>query len=200
MNKQEFIKALREKLSSFPKKEVEERVAFYAEGIEDRMEEGLSEEEAVAKMGSVEAVALEIAREIPLLKAFQQKIKPSRKLQAWEIVLLVIGSPIWLSLLLSAAAVLLSLYVSIWSVVVSLWAGFLSVAASVLAGAVGGIALLCLGKIGTGVAFFAVALICIGLTIFFFYASKSVTKAAVLIAKNFGLAIKKRAINKGEAK
>ena len=200
MNKQEFLTALRKKCSAFPQKEVEERVAFYAEGIEDRMEEGLSEEEAVAKMGSVESVALEIAREIPLLKTFREKIKPGRKWQAWEIVLLVLGAPIWLSLLISAAAVVLSLYVSFWSLVASAWAVFLSVAVSALAGAVAGVAFLCLGKAGTGVAFFAVVLVCIGLTIFLFYASKAATKAALSIAKKLGLAIKKRAINKGEAK
>jgi len=53
MNKQEFIEALYRRLSDLPWQDVEERLNFYGEMIEDHMEEGLSEEEAVASMGSV---------------------------------------------------------------------------------------------------------------------------------------------------
>ena len=48
MKKQEFITKLEEKLSRLPKKEVEERLNFYSEIIEDKIEDGLTEEQAVA--------------------------------------------------------------------------------------------------------------------------------------------------------
>ena len=47
MNKQEFLSLLRRELSGLPQGDIEERVGFYAEMIDDRMEEGLTEEEAV---------------------------------------------------------------------------------------------------------------------------------------------------------
>lgn len=47
MNKQEFLVKLRKGLSGLPKEDIEERLTFYSEMIDDRMEEGLSEEEAV---------------------------------------------------------------------------------------------------------------------------------------------------------
>ena len=54
MNKRDFIESLRAKLLGLPKQEVEERLAFYGEMIEDRKEEGLTEEQAVAAIGSVD--------------------------------------------------------------------------------------------------------------------------------------------------
>ena len=44
MTKINFILLLSEKLKNLPEKEVEERLSFYSEMIEDRMEEGFSEE------------------------------------------------------------------------------------------------------------------------------------------------------------
>ena len=52
MNKREFSAKLREMLSGYQQSEVEERVAFYSEMIDDRMEEGLTEEEAVREVES----------------------------------------------------------------------------------------------------------------------------------------------------
>ena len=46
MRKQEFMDDLRSRLSALPPPELEERLSFYEEIINDRMEEGLSEEEA----------------------------------------------------------------------------------------------------------------------------------------------------------
>ena len=88
MRKQEFIDRLRENLSGLPTAETEERLDFYEEMIEDRMEEGISEEEAVAAIGSPDKIAAQIIEEIPLKKIVKEKIKPKRKLKAWEIVLL----------------------------------------------------------------------------------------------------------------
>ena len=65
MTKLEFILALNEKLSAYPKAEVQQRLSFYSEMIEDRMEDGLSEEEAVAAVGDVAHIAAEIAAELP---------------------------------------------------------------------------------------------------------------------------------------
>ena len=45
MTKNEFISRLRARLSGLPKDEIRERLAFYGEMIDDRIEEGLSEEE-----------------------------------------------------------------------------------------------------------------------------------------------------------
>ena len=43
MNKQDFLVQLRKGLSGLPQDDIEERLTFYKEMIEDRMEEGFSE-------------------------------------------------------------------------------------------------------------------------------------------------------------
>ena len=57
MNKTEFLAALERALSGLPEQDVQERLAFYGELIDDRVEEGLSEEEAVKERGSVDEIA-----------------------------------------------------------------------------------------------------------------------------------------------
>ena len=52
MNKSEFLGALRKGLHGLPQDDIEERLAFYGEMIDDRTEEGLSEEEAVSAVGA----------------------------------------------------------------------------------------------------------------------------------------------------
>ena len=120
MNKYEFLEKLQEKLRDLPERDVGERINFYCEMIDDRMEEGLSEEEAIAAVGTVEEVAYQITEEIYLAAQPKPK-KARRKLRAWEIVLLILGSPLWLSLLIAGFAVMFSLYAVLWSVNLVLW-------------------------------------------------------------------------------
>lgn len=196
MTKQEFITALRARLSGLPRQEVEERLAFYSEMIDDRMEEGISEAEAVADVGSVDAIAEQILSDIPLSRIAKERIKPQRSIKTWEIVLLVLGSPIWLSLAIAALAVILSLYVVLWSVVVSLWAVFASLAACAFGGTFAGLALLFWGKGFTGLALLGMGLVCLGLAIFFFFGCKEATKGIVVLTQRIALGIKRSLVRK----
>lgn len=146
MLKEEFLAQLRGGLAGLPQEDLEERLAFYSELLDDRMEEGLSEAEAVAAAGPVEQIVQQIIAETPLTKIVKEKMRPKRRLQAWEIVLLALGLPVWLSLGLAALAVVLSLYVVVWSLDASLWAVF----AALGAGAAGGVLGLALGSGAAG--------------------------------------------------
>ncbi len=114
MNKQKFLRALKKSLSILSRKDAQERLSFYSEMIDDRIEEGLSEEEAVAAVGSIREIADQIISEA-LENKTRDKAGYSRKLKAWEIVLLIVGSPVWFPLLIAAFAV-------IWSLIITLWA------------------------------------------------------------------------------
>ena len=150
MNKQEFLSQLRKGISGLPQEDIEEQVAFYSEMIDDRMEEGLSEAEAVEAIGPVDGIVSQIIADTPITKLVKEKIRPKKKHSAWVIILLVIGSPVWLSLLIAASAVILSLYAVLWAVIISFWAVFASLAVSTLGGIAGGILLLFRGNIMTG--------------------------------------------------
>ncbi len=52
MNKREFLQKLENGLSGLPREDIEQRLSFYAEMIDDRIEDGFSEEEAVAGIGT----------------------------------------------------------------------------------------------------------------------------------------------------
>ena len=96
MTKQEFLNQLDRGLKGLPKEEIEQRIAFYEEIINDKIEEGLSEEGAVDSLGGVDRVIDAILAEIPLSVIVKRKIKPKKSLAAWEIILLAVGSPVWL--------------------------------------------------------------------------------------------------------
>ena len=79
MDKQGFLASLREGLRGLPPADIEERAAFYDVMIDDRMEEGLTEAQAVAELGSVESVIAQIAAETPLVKLVKEKVRRERK-------------------------------------------------------------------------------------------------------------------------
>ena len=190
MHKQEFLLQLRKKLSGLPQDDMEERLTFYSEMIEDRMEEGLSEEEAVLAVGSVDEIVAQVVADMPLAKIAKERIKPKRRLKAWEIVLLALGSPIWLSLAIAAAAVILSLYVSLWSVIISLWAVWGSLIECALGSVAAGIVMVCNGNALAGTAVIGSGIVCAGLLVFLFFGCKAATKGILMLTKKFALWIK----------
>ncbi len=200
MNKQEFIANLQAKLSGLPKQDVEDRLSFYSEMIDDRIEEGLSEKEAILEIGSVDEIASQIVADIPLTKIVREKIKTKRQLKAWEIVLLVLGSPIWLSLLISAFAVVLSLYVTLWSLIASIWAVFASLIACGLSGVVAGFGYAIFGNSLSGIAIIGAGLTSAGLAILLFFGCIASTKGTILLTKKIVLGIKKCFIKKEATK
>ena len=169
MTKMKFLMLLHDKLSKLPQNEVEERLNFYNEMIEDRMEEGMTEDEAVDAVGTVDEIVSEILADIPLTKIAKEKIKPKRRLKVWELVTIVITSPVWISLALAAFAVILSLYVSLWSIVISLWSVFVSLAACFVASTVTCILCSVTGHVAAGIATLGAGAVCGGLSIFMFY-------------------------------
>lgn len=190
MCKQEFLAQLRKGLSGLPQRDIEERLSFYSEMIDDRMEEGLSEEEAVLAVGSVEEIVSQIIGDIPLAKLAKERVKGNRRLKSWEIVLLVLGSPLWLSLGIAAFAVIFSVYVSLWSVIISLWAVFVSFVGCFIGGLMAGIVVVCTGNVLPGIAVLAAGLLCAGLSIFAFYGCSAVTRGFSLLTRKTAVWIK----------
>lgn len=198
MNKSEFLAELRSRLVGLPQNEIEERISFYSEMIDDRVEEGATEEDAVAGIGSIDEIVAQILEDVPLWSIVKEKVKKKREktekkrrsLKAWEIVLIVLGFPVWLPLLIAAFAVILSLYVVLWSVIISLWAVFVSLAACGLAGIVAGVGYAILVKPIDGILLVAAGLVCSGLAIFAFIGCKAATKGTARLTKKMIFGIK----------
>lgn len=199
MLKNEFLTQLRSGLNGLPQEDIEERLVFYTEMIEDRMEEGLSEEAAVAAAGPVQQIVEQVIEDIPFAKIAKERVKRRGGLKTWEIVLLAVGSPVWLALGIAAFAVILALYISLWAVIVSLWSVFASLAACAVGGFVAGIVFIGAGNVPAGLATIAAALVAAGLAIFAFYGCKAATKGTAWLTRKMAVWIKNCFIRKEEA-
>lgn len=199
MQKKEFIIELRRGLSGLPGEDIEERVSFYTEMIDDRIEEGLTEEEAVAAIGNIDDIISQTLADIPLSKIVKKRINPKRKLSTWEIVLLAIGSPIWFSLIITAVSVIFALYVVLWSVVITLWAVFAAFCACSVCGILVGIVFFVIGHVPSGIALIGAGILLAGLSIFTFFGCRAATKGIMILSQKIIIWIKGCFIKKEEA-
>ncbi len=140
MTKLEYLNQIRGLLKALPPKEREASLAFYAESIDDRVEEGMCEAEAVASMESPQEAANSILLNAPLRTLVKARAKNRRKLGVFEILLLMLGAPLWLPLLLTAGVLMLTFYLLVWVLVLVFAVVILSFAVSAIACIVVGIA------------------------------------------------------------
>ena len=199
MNKNDFILRLREGLSGLPEDEKEEHISFYSEMIDDRVEEGFSEEDAVFAVGDLNEIIVGITADSPA-SATNKKKKSVKKLAWWVILLLALGSPIWLSIGISAIAVIFSLYAVMWSVIAALWSAEVSVIAVGIYSIAAGSGMIFGGSTLSGIALFGAAIFLAGISILLLLGCKSATKHTVLLTKSVALWIKGLFLKKGEIK
>ena len=199
MNKYDFLSIMQQRLVGLPSQEVEERLCFYREMIDDRIEEGVAEEEAVAALGSTDEVAQQILADIPLAKVIKESVRSKRRLTALEIILLILGFPVWFPLLLSAVAVVFSVYAALWAVIICLWAVFVSLVGCAVGGLIGGIVILVTGRPLAGMALVSAGLVCTGLSILSFFGCRAATRGAVWLGKKMALWMKGCFVRKGVA-
>ncbi len=196
MNKEGFINELKTRLNGLPKEDLDERISFYEEMISDRVEDGMSEEEAVSEIGPIDSVVDQIMSEIPLTRLVKQKVRPKQKMKTWQIVLLAVGSVVWVPLLIAFAAVAFALYIVLWALVIWLYAVTLIFAVC----AISSIPMAFIfGKDGNvpGVLFsIAAGLVLAGLAIFLFFACIGVTKGVIRLTGKLMLKLKTSFVGK----
>ncbi len=200
MNKNEFLTELASRLCGLPEEDISKTTDYYSEIIDDYMEDGLLEQDAVAAVGSINDAVNQTLAETPMPKLVKQKIKPNRVLKAWEIVLLILGSPVWLPILISIVAILLSVYAIIWSVVVCLYAGVIAFFSGFIAGFFSSFVFLSTGKIAEAMTVLGLGLVCGGLTVFGFAGCNQAVKGLIWLSKKIWLGIKSSFVGKGSAK
>lgn len=200
MTKREFLSRLERGLNGLPQSDIDERLTFYGEMIDDMIEDGMSEAEAVESIGDIDKIISQAISEVPLGRIVHERVKPKRRLEALEIALIVIGSPIWLSLLVVGISVLLSIYAVIWSLVLSLFAVAISFAAVAVGIAIFGILHAISGDAALGVIFIAVGMIFAGLSIFTFIIGKAATKGGFILTRKIIFGIKNCFMKREDAK
>ena len=179
MDKERFLASVAQLLGALPPEDIARSLDYYREMIDDRMEDGMTEYEAVAAMGTAEEAAAQIlagAFAVPAPVA-ERPVKPShRGMSWWVVLLLILGSPVWLPLGLAAVIVVISL---VFALVVTVL--------SVTVGGVGAIVSGVISVFTTGLvrAMFLVGggLVCVGLAMVLEPVASKVVSGAVLLWK-----------------
>ena len=156
--------------------------------IDDRIEDGYSEEDAIKEIGNVDEISREIISKTPLKVLIKEKTEVIyKKKSSKDILLLVLGFPLWLPLLVSAFVVVLSLYISGWAVLISLYASVLALAAGFIGGLILGIIYLINGGLAVILGF---SIASGGLAILLFLGCIELTKSYIKLTKKMVVGIK----------
>ena len=200
MSRDAFIGELRHRMAGLPQEAVDRTVEYYSELIADSMEDGLSEEEAVSRLGSLDEIVANVVKDTPLSQIVETRIqeKKARRggIRAWEVILLVLGAPLWLPLLLAVLAVVLALYVTLWAVVIALWAVVAAVILTGVVAVVAGIVELCRLHLPQGLVLLGGGLVCMGLCALLFLLMKLITVGTVRLCKWIWTGIKSLFVGK----
>lgn len=132
MTRAAFLGALRSSLQqSLSAEDINKATNFYSECISDRMEDGLSEEEAVAAMGTPEEAAKSVLYDTPLPKLVKARVaeRKSGAGTAITVILLIVFFPVWLPLLIALIAVVFSVYAALAAVIISVVVAVIAVIA-----------------------------------------------------------------------
>mgnify|MGYP000931831918 FL=1 len=190
MKKSEFLERLRREIRNLPYDEVEKTITYYEEIISDRMEDGASEEEAVASLGTPEAIARDLQANQPFSTIIKRKVEDYKERRSSEntalvIVLLIVLFPFWFPVLMSGLGVLVGLFATIGGIIVAFWAASIAIG-------IGGIGLIIASafgfatsyiptgffSIGSGIALIGLSIIAVIISI---YATKGIIKLMGII-------------------
>lgn len=121
----------------------------------------------------------------------KETVTARRTVPAWAIALIVLGFPLWFSLIVAAAAVVFALYVTLWALIISLWAVWLSLIVCVPCGFGAAAAFCARGEWITGTILLGASFYCAGLVILGFFGCIAATKGVVALTKKAALSVKK---------
>ena len=202
MSRDAFIGELRHRMAGLPQQTVERTVEYYSELIADSVEDGLSEEEAVARLGSLDEIVANVVKDTPLTQIVQTRVqeKKAKGVSGWVILLLVLGAPVWLPLLIAVLAVIFALYIALWAVVIGLWAAVAAVILAGIAAIAGGIVELCRLHLAQGLVLLGGGLMCLGLCVVAFLLMKLITLGTVKLCKLLWTGVKSLFVGKGGKK
>ena len=112
MNKKEFLSSLKKHLHLLGDKDSDRFIEYYDEMIEDYQEDGYSEQEAVQQVGQPAMIAEGIMKE----QGIKTVQVPTFGEKATRLSILILGFPLWGSILATVFLLILSVYMVIWCI------------------------------------------------------------------------------------
>lgn len=101
--------------------DVMDAVEYYQEAIDDRVEAGMGEGEAVAALGSVDEAVRAVCGSLPPFRRAVAEVRKSRASTVIAIVLLVLGAVVWVPVAFGLAATVMIVYLVLWMLVGCVW-------------------------------------------------------------------------------
>ncbi len=194
MKKAEFIEKLREKLNGLPQEDIEKSLDYYSEMIDDRVEDGMSEDDAVSDLGSIDEIASQIIGDTSLPKIIIEKLKSKTKPDRLKIVLYICAIPIILAVL----SCIFAMIAAFAGIIISVYIGTVTFGLCGIGGlALGGISIAA-GAAIKGIFLIGDGISCIGVCVIGFAFSKAITKLLFKYGRKFIRFIKRSIFRKGE--
>ena len=185
MKKEAFLRALEGRLEGMSAEERARALEFCAESIDDRVEDGMDEEAAVAALGDVEDVARGLLADRPLGAVVRERVR--HESNAGRVVLLICASP----LLLTLFAVGLSVYAALWAAMIAVYAAVASLLIAGAACALGGVAAIFFVGTAPGLCVCGSGLISFALGLMLFDPARAAAKGSLKLTKAFGRGCKR---------
>lgn len=185
MTKQEFLAALEQRLKAIPDDERKRTIAYYDESIDDRMEDGMTEEEAVDSLESIDTIVQKIMKDTPLKTIVKKKVEHKKKLEAWQVILIILACPIWFPVGMGGISVVFGLCMAVFGVSIGLFASVVGLCGGGVAAVVGGIFTCVSQGPAFGLMTMGAGFCCIALGIFILLGAIALVKGVVFLIKKF---------------
>jgi len=200
MNKLEFLDALQARLSSLPESEIHRILGYYAEMIDDRVESGMSEEEAVAALGSLDSIIESIMYDLSIPTLVRARVKESSHKfgnKALWVILVILTFPFWFPAVMACFGAVFSIFMALWGVIIGLFVAIGVLAVSGVGCIAGGFFFLFTRPLPMALFTLGVGCILTGVTIFMIKPIKHIAKwigkgISSLVRKIKALLFKKR--------
>lgn len=126
MTKEVFIICLKDELKDIEVSELNKSIVFYEEAISDRMEDGMTEEEAVRDLGLITDIVNSIKEDAKTKNKITQytnkvvnKVKSTDNRNILWIVVLIIASPMIFSVIVTIGSLIFSVYATLFGLIIA---------------------------------------------------------------------------------
>ena len=196
LTKEKFILKLSLRLKDLDTSDIEKACEFYSKMIDDRVDDGMSKEEAIEALGPMDYIEASIRDNIRNNASFTHicnndtlddilPIKEKRELNGSVLILLILSFPIWFSLIVLALALALAIFIGIWAVVCSSYIANAALGVGGLATLLSGFGFLFTGNFSPAVLAISEALLLIGAGLVLFVALKYITRLGLWATRGF---------------
>lgn len=189
MKKEEFLEKLRKKLVSLPEEEIEKSISYYEEIINDRIEDGSSEKDAIKALGNMNTIVNNIMYDMSIPTLVKARITGKKKTTVNKVLLIILtilGLPLWFPILIAILSIILSIYIVLWAVLFTIFVLNIGLAISGLGMFLGGV-VLCFVKPTLGLCSTGMGLVALGISIILFKPCillfKYIVKATAFVTK-----------------